>query len=115
MANYDGCGVCIKVCPIQRYGMQPVMEHYVATGEVLGKGTDNLEGYTFPDQGYFGPGQKPTFDRQFFEFPRGSQEDWAFEQFKAKLKENGEPSQGELAEFAKDVKTALEATQSRSD
>ena len=39
MARYDGCGVCMKVCPIQRYGMKPVMEHYVETGKVLGKGT----------------------------------------------------------------------------
>ena len=28
--------------PRQRYGMKPVMEHYVETGEVLGKGTHNL-------------------------------------------------------------------------
>ena len=34
------------VCPIQRYGMKPVMEHYVETGEVLGKGSESLEGYS---------------------------------------------------------------------
>lgn len=39
MARYDGCAVCMKTCPIQRFGMKDVMEHYVATGEVLGKGT----------------------------------------------------------------------------
>ena len=33
MARYDGCAVCMKVCPIQRFGMPAVMEHYVATGE----------------------------------------------------------------------------------
>ena len=32
MARYAACGVCMKVCPIQRYGMQAVMEHYGATG-----------------------------------------------------------------------------------
>jgi NAD-dependent dihydropyrimidine dehydrogenase PreA subunit len=66
MARYLGCGICMKVCPIQRYGMQPVMEHYVATGQVLGKGTDNLEGYTLHDKGYFGTGQLPVFGRGFF-------------------------------------------------
>ncbi|HEY9528189.1 MAG TPA: reductive dehalogenase domain-containing protein, partial [Anaerolineales bacterium] len=40
MARYLGCGICMKVCPIQKYGMPAVMEHYVETGEVLGKGTD---------------------------------------------------------------------------
>ena len=24
MAEYEGCGICMKVCPIQRYGMEPV-------------------------------------------------------------------------------------------
>ena len=59
----------MKVCPIQRFGMPAVMEHYVATGEVLGKGTHLLEGYTFLERGYFGPGELPQFDRQFFEIP----------------------------------------------
>jgi len=38
MARYLGCGICMKVCPIQKYGMQPVMEHYVATGQILARG-----------------------------------------------------------------------------
>ena len=55
--------------------MKPVMDHYVETGEVLGKGTSNLEGYTLPDKGYFRPGRLPAFDRQFFEMPLGRTED----------------------------------------
>jgi NAD-dependent dihydropyrimidine dehydrogenase PreA subunit len=85
MANYLGCGVCIKVCPIQRYGMPAVMEHYVATGEVLGKGTDNLEGYTLHDKGYFGPGQLPQFNAAFFNMPHGKAEDWLMIEFREKL------------------------------
>ena len=108
MGRYDGCAICMKVCPVQRYGMKPVMEHYLATGEVLGKGTDNLEGYTLPDKGYFGPGEKPHFNREFFQIPRGRQENWLFEQFKGRLKEEGMPSQEKLAEFVKEVKEALE-------
>ena len=106
-ARYEGCGVCMKVCPIQRYGMKPVMEHYVATGEVLGKGTDNLEGFTLDDKGYFGPGELPHFDHEFFEIPNGRQEEWLFEQFKQKLNEDGVPSGDELAEFAAKVKKTL--------
>jgi ferredoxin len=87
MANYLGCGVCIKVCPIQRYGMPAVMEHYVATGEVLGKGTDNLEGYTLHDKGYFGPGQLPQFNAAFFNMPHGKAEDWLMIEFREKLAE----------------------------
>ena len=49
----------MKVCPIQRYGMKPVMEYYVETGKILGKGTENLEGYTLDDKGHFGSGELP--------------------------------------------------------
>ena len=108
MARYDGCGVCMKVCPIQRYGMKPVMEHYVETGKVLGKGTPNLEGYSLEEKGYFGPGELPKFDREVFDFPHGTVEDWLFVQFKEKLKANGMPSDAELSDFAEEVKTALD-------
>ena len=108
MARYDGCGVCIKVCPVQRYGMKPVMEHYVATGDVLGKGTDNLEGYTFMEKGYFGSGELPQFDHDFFDLPHGTREDWLFERFKQRLTEDGGPSADELTKFAEGVKTVLD-------
>ena len=87
MARYLGCGICMKVCPIQKYGMPAVMEHYVETGEVLGKGTDNLEGYELRDKGYFGPGQLPIFNREFFKMPQGRSEDWLLLEFRDKLQE----------------------------
>ena len=108
MARYEGCAVCMKVCPVQRYGMKPVMEHYVETGEVLGKGTDNLEGYEIRDKGYFGPGQLPHFDRQFFDFPHGRREDWLFTQFKERLSREDVPDESELIEFASNVKRVLD-------
>ncbi len=108
MARYEGCAVCMKVCPVQRYGMKPVMEHYVETGEVLGKGTDNLEGYEIRDKGYFGPGQLPHFDRQFFDFPHGRREDWLFTQFKERLSREDVPDESELVEFASNVKRVLD-------
>ena len=116
MARYEGCAVCIKVCPVQRYGMKPVMEHYIATGEVLGKGTDNLEGYSIREKGYFGPGELPTFNREFFEIPHGRREEWLFEQFKEKLTKEGVPSMEELVGFATNVKEILEVgTSTRGD
>ena len=85
MARYSGCGVCMKVCPVQKYGMKPVMEHYVETGEVLGKGTHELEGYSIEGKTYYGPGELPHFDHDFFEIPHGKSEDVLFEEFKEKL------------------------------
>jgi len=108
MARYDGCAVCMKVCPIQRFGMPAVMAHYAATGEVLGKGTDLLEGYTFLDKGYFGPGELPQFERNFFEIPHGRNEDWLFQQLKEKLVSEGMPSTEELVGFAQEVRSILD-------
>jgi len=107
MARYDGCAVCMKVCPIQRFGMKEVMQHYVTTGEVLGKGTHLLEGYTFLERGYYGPGELPQFGRSFFEIPHGRNEDWLFDQFKEKLTKEGMPSQEELVSFAQEVKELI--------
>ena len=102
MARYLGCGVCMKVCPIQKYGMQNVMEHYASTGQVLGKGTHDLEGYTLEGKGYFGPGEMPVFDRDFFDMPTGTMEQFAFEKFKAESESKGEVS-GEMLAELKDV------------
>ena len=86
MARYEGCAVCMKTCPVQRYGMKSVMDHYVATGQVLGKGTHLLEGYSIRGMGYFGPGELPRFDSEFFNIPKGTLEDAAFEEFKDKIR-----------------------------
>jgi len=109
MAKYEGCGVCMKVCPIQRYGMEPVMKHYVETGEVLGKNTDNLEGYAFEDRGgYFGPGELPKFDTEFFEIPKGRSEDWLFDQFKQSISEKGGLDRKSLADFGSELSEIME-------
>ena len=115
MANYEGCGVCMKVCPIQKYGMKPVMEHYVSTGEILGKGTEELEGYDIREKGHFGPGELPSFDRKVFEFPNGTKEEILFETFKAKLQSNGTPKAEEAVEFANELSTILDQGVARSD
>jgi hypothetical protein len=88
------------------------MEHYVETGEVLGKGTDSLEGYTLHDKGYFGPGQLPSFDRDFFNMPRGRTEDWVLLEFRDKLMEtNGDKNADRnqmWEEFRKKVEASIE-------
>ena len=98
----------MKVCPIQRYGAKSVMEHYVETGEVLGKGTDNLEGYTIQEKGYFGPGQLPHFDREFFDIPHGTKEEALFEAFKDRLTKEGVPPAEELVDLAFTLKGILD-------
>ena len=113
MERYEGCGVCMKVCPIQRFGMKPVMEHYIATGQVLGKGTHLLEGFELRDMGYYGPGELPSFDTEFFQMPHGKSENIAFEEFKEKVKagEITDDERGDmlLKEFKKRVERYLTA------
>jgi len=108
MARYLGCGVCMKVCPIQKYGMKNVMEHYAATGQVLGKGTHDLEGYEMEGLGYFGPGELPQFDGGFFDMPHGDATEWAFDQFKEKAQASGgEITDDLLSEFRDTVQRTL--------
>ena len=98
MARYLGCGICMKTCPVQKYGMKNVMEHYAETGQVLGKGTHDLEGYTLEGKGYFGPGELPTFDRGFFDMPHGDEYEHTFEEFKKAAKADGGVITDELIE-----------------
>lgn len=70
--RYDGCAVCMKVCPVQRFGLSEVMRHYVAgDGEILGKGSRELEGFLLEDKGSFGPNELPKFTKEDFEVPDG--------------------------------------------
>lgn len=113
IARFAGCAICMKVCPVQKYGMKPVMEHYIDTGEVLGKGTHELEGYKLEDKGYFGPGKLPNFNKAFFQFPQGRSEDVLFEEFKKKVK-NGQIADSpdgdeQLREFRRRISKILVA------
>lgn len=95
MARYDGCGVCMKVCPIQKYGLPEVMEHYIETGEVLGKGTPNLENYELGDKGYFRVGKLPVFTSEFFDMPLGRSEEYLSRKHARDLRSVDEPEQQE--------------------
>jgi epoxyqueuosine reductase len=59
VAQVHGCAVCMKVCPVQKYGLPAVLDHYSTTHQILGKGSDDLEGYDWPDGRRYGPGSKP--------------------------------------------------------
>ena len=111
LSRYESCGVCMKVCPIQRYGMKDVMDHYIETGGVLGKGTHLLEGYSLGEMGYFGPGELPRFNNEFFNFPHGRAEDVLFEELKEKIKasevSDGPKGDGMLRDFKKQVEKHL--------
>lgn len=66
VAQAHGCAICMKVCPVQRFGLQAVLDGYARSGEILGKGTDRLEGYHWPADGrHYGPGSKPRLSSEF--------------------------------------------------
>ena len=70
VAQVYGCSVCMKVCPVQRYGLTRVLDHYEQSGEILGAGTDELEGYDWPLDGlHYGPGERPSLAPAFFDVP----------------------------------------------
>jgi ferredoxin len=52
VARVQGCAVCMRVCPVQRYGLPAVLEEFERSGQILGKGTDELEAYVFEGQRY---------------------------------------------------------------
>ena len=102
MARYLGCGICMKVCPVQKYGLKNVMDHYADTGQVLGKGTHDLEGYELEGKGYFGPGELPVFERDFFSsMPHGGFDEHAFEEFKEQARAAGGDITDEMLEELK--------------
>jgi epoxyqueuosine reductase QueG len=65
VAQAHGCAICMKVCPVQRYGLEAVRDEYVRTGRILGKDTEELEAYTFQGKRY-GPGARPILRREWF-------------------------------------------------
>lgn len=66
VAKSEGCAVCMKVCPLQRYGLDAVKRHYVETGgAILGKDTPELEGFTWPEDGrFYGPGERLAVEQR---------------------------------------------------
>ncbi|WP_157121275.1 hypothetical protein [Nocardia miyunensis] len=70
MGKVAGCSICMKVCPVQRFGLNAVLAEYEKTGEILGKDTDDLEGYDWPLDGeHYGPGRKPRITPELIGMP----------------------------------------------
>jgi hypothetical protein len=65
----------MKVCPVQRYGLDAVLAEYERSGRILGRGTDELEGYEWIDGRRYAPGERPVLRPEFFE-PPGTR--WGF-------------------------------------
>jgi epoxyqueuosine reductase len=65
VAKAHHCAVCIKVCPVQRYGLDKVMAEFVSSGRILGKDSDELESYEFEGQVY-PHGERPTLRAEWF-------------------------------------------------
>jgi ferredoxin len=66
----DGCAICVKVCPVQRYGLKAVLEEYDRSGQILGRGTEDLEGYDWPlDGNHYGVGRLPEVGPEVFNPP----------------------------------------------
>jgi ferredoxin len=75
-AQAEGCAVCMKVCPIQRYGLDAVRTRLVEHGDILGARSDELEGYDWPLDGrHYGPDTKPRIDGAALLSPPG----WVFD------------------------------------
>ncbi|MGI5519096.1 hypothetical protein [Streptomyces sp. CA-106131] len=70
MGKTAGCSVCMKVCPVQRFGLPAVLEEFDRSGKILGKNTDDLEGFDWPLDGkHYGPGDRPRLPLEVFETP----------------------------------------------
>ncbi|MBK8294966.1 MAG: 4Fe-4S dicluster domain-containing protein [Solirubrobacterales bacterium] len=70
VAQAAGCAICMKVCPVQRYGLDAILDHREKTGEILGVGTDELEGYDWPlDDRHYGPGETPQVGEEIMQNP----------------------------------------------
>jgi ferredoxin len=70
VAQAEGCAICMKVCPVQRYGLDAILDHREKTGEILGLGSDELEGYDWPLDGlHYGPGETPKVGEDILRNP----------------------------------------------
>jgi epoxyqueuosine reductase len=70
MGKAAGCSVCMKTCPVQRYGLPAVLEEFERNGTILGKDTDDLEGFDWPIDGkHYGPRERPRLAPEFYEMP----------------------------------------------
>lgn len=68
VARADGCAICMKVCPVQKFGLSAVTEEFERSGRILGKDTDELEAYDFEGT-HYPAGMRPKLPLEWFEPP----------------------------------------------
>lgn len=70
MGKTAGCSVCMKTCPVQRFGLPAVLGEFERSGTILGEGSDDLEGFDWPLDGkHYGPGERPRLGPEVFATP----------------------------------------------
>ena len=65
-----GCSVCMKVCPVQMYGLARRARALRADRTIKGVHTDELEGFDWPLDGrHYAPGEKPRVPQEIVQPP----------------------------------------------
>jgi epoxyqueuosine reductase len=70
VAQAHGCAVCMKVCPVQKYGLRAVVAEFERSGHILGKGSSDLEAYDWIDGYNYPAGARPRVSEGFLQ-PNG--------------------------------------------
>lgn len=65
VAKAHHCAVCMKVCPVQRYGLRSVLDEFERSGRIVGKDTNELESYEFEGRLYQ-VGERPKLRNEWF-------------------------------------------------
>jgi epoxyqueuosine reductase len=65
VAQAHHCAVCMKVCPVQRYGLAAVLNEFADSGHIIGKGSTELEGYFFEGR-YYDAESRPRLTTRWF-------------------------------------------------
>lgn len=68
VAQTGGCSICMTTCPVQRFGLAAVLEEYISRGKILGKGTEDLEGYDLFGR-HWQVRERPRLHPKFFDIP----------------------------------------------
>jgi epoxyqueuosine reductase len=61
-----GCSICMTTCPVQKFGLKPVLDEYISSGEILGKHSEELEGYDMLGR-HWSAEERPRFHPEFFD------------------------------------------------
>ena len=110
MARYLGCGVCMKVCPIQKYGLKNTMgalcRHRVRSSA---RAPTTSKVTTWKARATSAPAKLPVFERGFFDMPHGNSDEWAFESMKDAARDNdGEIPDDMLEDLKLQIQRAIQ-------